>query len=336
MRGAGERWARRLCMVCCAWALWGCGDGMTERRWRPVAALEQLGWGMNVTAEPGGETFCVVGGTPERGRIWRESEPGQYESEPIPRVPLLNWVHLFEDGTGFAVGNEGAVLRRASDGTWQRQATPTDEDLWGVWGARPDDVWAVGGAGRSEGQATLMRYDGEAWSLVPLPELERPNVWALFKVWGTAADDVWVVGQHGAILHYDGEAWGEHGAGTSEDLIALWGTGPDRILAVGGRSSAVVARYDGEGWESESLAPLPGLNGVWTGDGDTFYVGGIDGTLATLDFARLSYEEDYQETSSAFHSVHGVAGRVLAVGGNLSASQPPYDGLARERETRTE
>jgi hypothetical protein len=247
---------------------------------------------------------------------------------------LLNWGQLFPDGRGVAVGNRGVVLvRRTQDGPWELQTAPTDEDLWGVWGARADDLWAVGGRGRQEGQAVLLHYDGSAWTEEALPTLERPHVWALYKVWGTAADDVWAVGQRGLLLHYDGAHWSEHGAGTGEDLIALWGTAPDRIVAVGGRSSAVVARYDGTRWTSESLAPLPGLNGVWTRDGQTVYVGGIEGTLADLDFDSLDYEARYQDSPHVFHAVHGDAERVLGVGGNLDASSGPYTGLARIRNT---
>ena len=310
----------------------GCGTADTTDDWRVVPELEQQVWSMSATTNEDASEWLVVGGTPERGALSVGPAPDGLTSVSVPEVPLLNWGQLFANGRGVAVGREGVVLtRQRENGDWRLQQTPTQEDLWGVWGARPDDLWAVGGRGQAEGQAVLLHYDGARWLEVTLPELERPRVWALYKVWGTAADDVWVVGQRGLLLHYDGAEWSEHGAGTGEDLIALWGTAPDRIVAVGGRSSAVVARYDGKRWSSESLAPLPGLNGVWTGDGQTVFVGGIEGTLADLDFDSLVYVEKYQHTPHVFHAVHGGAGQVLGVGGSLDMPSGPFVGLGRLR-----
>ena len=43
----------------------------------------------------------------------------------------------------------------------------------------------------------------------------------------------------------------------------LWGTGPDNIVAVGGRSNGMYAHWNGSEWRSEVLPGEPGLNGVW-------------------------------------------------------------------------
>jgi hypothetical protein len=133
------------------------------------------------------------------------------------------------------------------------------------------------------------------------------------------------------VLHYDGTRWSELGVGTGEDLIAVWGVAHDRLAIVGGRGSGVIATFDGARWNTQQLAPLPGLNGVWMGDARTIHVAGIQGTLATLDFDTLQVEPDYQDTRLTFHALHGVGGRLLAVGGNLETTAAPYLGLARER-----
>jgi hypothetical protein len=119
--------------------------------------------------------------------------------------------------------------------------------------------------------------------------------------------------------------------GTGEDLIAIWGVARDRLAIVGGRGSGVIATFDGVHWNTRQLAPLPGLNGVWMGDAQTIHVAGIQGTLATLDFDSLRVEPAYQPTQLTFHALHGHGDRLLAVGGNLDATSPPYLGLARER-----
>jgi hypothetical protein len=307
--------------------LLGC-ESSAEPVFREVAALEADGWLVSTTATPSGDSWLAVGGTPTRGAIHRKRE--SWMLEPTPEVPLLNWGQLFADGTGFVVGNGGTVLHH--DGVqWTTHSSPTTQDLWGVWGATPDDVWAVGGAGQQEGQATLLHYDGASWTTVALPPLARPNVWALYNVWGFHARDVYAVGQRGVVLHFDGASWSELGVGTSDDLIALWGVPPSRLAIVGGRGSGVIATFDGTQWKTAQLAPLPGLNGVWMGDADTIHVAGIQGTLATVDFDTLAVEPSYQPLKLTFHALHGAGNRLLAVGGNLDTTRPPYLGLARER-----
>lgn len=311
----------------------GCGgQAADEPGWRAVPSLQSQGWLVSTTASPSGEVWLAFGGTPAKGQILRaqSADKDLWTAEQTPDVPLLNWGQVFEDKTAVVVGNAGTILR--FDGTlWSLQPAPSREDLWGVWGARSDDVWAVGGAGLQDGQATVLHYDGATWQAVLLPALQRPNVWAFFKVWGASADDVYVVGQNGAMLHFDGSRWGELGVGIGDDLIAIYGVGHDRIAVVGGRSSGVVATFDGGHWTTKQLAPLPGLNGVWMGTADTIHVAGIDGTLAELDFATLTARAQYQRTDMVFHALHGAGSRLLAVGGNLGATAAPYLGLARER-----
>ena len=89
----------------------------------------------------------------------------------------------------------------------------------------------------------VLHYDGEQWSLAPIPELERPGVRAFFKVWGSGPDDIYAVGQNGAVLHWNGTEFTELGVGVSQDLIGIWGTGPDDVTVVGGRGTAELAHF---------------------------------------------------------------------------------------------
>ncbi len=262
------------------------------------------------------------------GGVWSEVE--------LPAgTPMLNWVFGFGPNDVLAVGESGVVLR--FDGArFVREPTPTDEDLWGVWGSGPGEVWAVGGRGRAAGQATLLRRGQDGWAQVPLPDVERPGVNALFKVWGTAAADVIVVGQRGIILRYDGADWSEEGAGLSDDLISVWGSGRDHVVAVGGRGNGVAAVYDGRSWRRFTLAPEPGLNGVWTDEPETAWIVGEAGTVFVLDTATGSVrpagpELDPEARQADFHAVFGGAGELVAVGGNFSRPRGPFRGIAFAR-----
>lgn len=246
-------------------------------------------------------------------------------------TPLLNWVHGAGDET-WMVGNAGAMLRRDGQ-SWVSVASPTEVALWGVFVVAPGDAWAVGGdAFDFEGTGVILRWDGSVWTDVPMPQLDRSSV-ALFKVWAAASDDVWAVGDAGVILHYDGTAWTQVPSGTSSDLISLWGTGPDDIVAVGGRSIATVARWDGATWTATEIPEIPGLNGVWIDRDGVGSLVGNRGAAALL----LSGTDDLNAdpTTAELHVLHAVFGfddgPRIAVGGSIDRS-PPYVGIIVEAQ----
>lgn len=297
-----------------------------------------LGWGLHVTAR-GSDDIYAAGGTPDRG-ILLHFDGEQWAPATTPAdTPLLNWVALFDDGQAAAVGNGGTALWNDGSG-WVTLPTPTEEDLWGVWGASADDVWAVGGRGRANGQATVLRFDGEQWNEAEVPDIERPGVNAFFKVWGTAADNVYIVGQNGGCLHFDGIELTEFGVGTSEDLISLWGTGPDDIVLVGGRGNGVVSHWNGEQWYTQPISPAPGINGVWMPAPGEFWLAGARGTLrrGTVNASAAGERSfDIPRTrplaSADLHAVFGVPGYgLIAVGGNFEMQDGPYTGLVFRKQ----
>ncbi|MDH5491402.1 MAG: hypothetical protein OEY14_05560, partial [Myxococcales bacterium] len=292
--------AQRALLTLALFALLACGPSSDDGSWREAFDASATGWLMNVWG-PSPEELFIPGGTPTRGLIMHYDGERFSELALGIDVPLLNWCHGFGPSDVTVVGNAGTVLH--FDGSaWSQQPTPTDQDLWGVWGSAPDDLWAVGGKGLLEGQATILHFDGSSWQAETLPVLARPRVYAFFKVWGSSASDVWVVGQRGAVLHYDGSAWTEVPIGSSDDLVSVWGTGPDRVAITGGRGNGMIATFDGTSWAVSSLAPLPGLNGVWMRSDDVIHVVGIDGTTAVVDFETHAYEEILPATTETFHS----------------------------------
>ncbi len=328
--------------VCLIFCVAGCGPSSDDEEnngnnepqvsWQPAFDASEEGWLMSVAAAASDDVY-MVGGTPQRGHIVH-FDGEQWQPQQVPEsVELLNWVHVFDDGTPIVAGNGGVILRpddSAGDG-WRAEQTPTDQDLWGVWGASQDDIWAVGGDGRTEGAATVVRFQDGEWHEVELPELERPNVRAFFKIWGTDADNFYIVGQRGAVLRFDGEELEELHVGTSDDLISLWGTGPDNIVMVGGRSNGVVVHFDGADWTAHPQAPIVGLNGVWLGESGEAYVAGNSGVVGTLDLDSFEVTVEQADTPLTIHAVFGVDGRVFAAGGSLASPQPPYRGVALER-----
>lgn len=326
---------RLVLLLTLSLAVAACDDGgeePTATTWTATfPALDTLDAWLLSTHGVAGQRYAV-GGSPQQGLVLFDDGGGWQTLDVGVEVPLLNWVYALAPDDVYVVGNAGTVLH--FDGaTWRLEPTPTDQDLWGVWGDSNQDLWAVGGQGRMEGQATALRKQaGGAWQAVELPTLERPAVYAFFKVWGSAHDDVYIVGQRGAVLHFDGTALTELAVGTAEDLISLWGTGPDRIAIVGGRNNGVVVTFDGQQWRSQSLAPLPGLNGVWMRDPQTIHIAGQRGTVATLDFDALEPARSALDTMHDLHAIWaGDDARATTVGGNLNFIAGPYEGVLFER-----
>jgi len=313
----------------------GCGDAGDAQpdaapepasTWNEAFDATSIGWFLSVHGPTEGQLFAA-GGTPDQGVIMH-FDGSEWSQETLPSgTPLMNWVFCHDTDSIWSVGNDATALYYDGQ-TWQKHETPTDQTLWGVWGADPDDMWTVGGKGQEEGQATILRNQGSGWEQVEIPEIQKDKVYAFFKVWGTSADNVYIVGQRGVMLHWNGSELAEVETGTDEDLISLWGTGPDRIAAVGGRTNGVVARYDGTSWTTTALDLAPGLNGVWMGDPDTIHVAGNMATLLTLDFETLEEREYDINTALDFHAIFGGAnGNISAVGGNFRAPNGPFQGI---------
>lgn len=300
--------------------------------WREAFDAREVGWLMNVAPHAPDDVWAV-GGSPDVGAVRHHDGHAWTEISLPAGTPLLNWAMPFAGDDVLVVGNGGTIL--AWDGvSFVREESGTTENLWGVWGASRDDVWAVGGSGFEGSAPTVIHYDGAAWSAATLPTIERANVFAFFKVWGSSATDVWVVGQRGVVLHHDGTTWTEEFVGASDDLVAVWGTGPDHVVMVGGRSNGLLVLYDGTSFSAMNLAPLPGLNGVWLDNERLCHVAGVEGTLATIETPSLLWRDDaLPYTRLAYHSIAGDAsGRLWAVGGSLLSASAPFVGIASVRQ----
>ncbi len=311
--------------------LFGCSEPQT---WEPAFDASETGWLMSVWGSSGHDVWSV-GGAPTAGVVMHYDGTRWSERPTGLEVPLLDWVYGFGPDDVWVVGRTGTILHW--DGAaFSEENSGTTEDLWGIWGSAPSDLWAVGGSGFPEATATLLHRDAAGWSTVTLPPLMRAEVHGLFKVWGSSANDVWVVGQRGAVLHFDGTRWNEELVGTGEDLISVWGTGPDHVAFVGGRGNGVLITWDGATFRRVPLDFLPGLNGVWMGDPDVIHVAGVYGTLLDVAFADGAVVRDDSNFEPLdYHAIFGTPSggdaHLFTVGGNLGSPTGPFHGIASTR-----
>ena len=198
-----------------------------------------------------------------------------------------------DGATGCGVVDDGAFTIPAgkvctADRWCWENALPQGNSLFGVWGASPREVWAVGPMG------TILSYDGNAWSgvalgpvdgNVPTPEGEAYTAYSFIGVRGSAANDVWVVGNAGRALHFDGSAWtAKPTCEPAVDLVAVSPLGPADAWAVGwsgpGPADAAIGailHWDGAAWTREETgASLGGvsLSAVWARADDDVWAAG--------------------------------------------------------------
>jgi hypothetical protein len=253
------------------------------------------------------------------GEEWATPETG------LGAVDLL-WVTVIDDEL-YTVGTGGTALHRG-DSDFEELETPTEQDLWGVWGMRNDDVWAVGGS-PSGGRGVVLRYDGTEWREVDwtLEDADLPVPSAWYKVWGRARDDVYFCGTEGALMHWGGNGFTALDSGTTRTLLTVHGRRDGSVVtAVGGQFTATLVESE-EGAAFEDVTPEEqplGMLGVFHSENEAYAVG-LDSFLL-----RRNAEGPWQVEEPGlllFQALHGVwidpDGGVWAAGGQVQTA--PYD-----------
>ncbi len=229
------------------------------------------------------------------------------------------WIHGASSTDAWAVGERGLILH-SNGSQWSVAMSPTTANLYGVWAAAADDVWAVGGSPTGAGpNDVLLHYDGAAWTSVAPP---RALGATYFKVWGLSSTDVHVVASAGLALHYDGISWTEVPSGASATLVTVHG-GPGGVFAVGGPPPTLLRWEDGA-WKKETLHPsMSGsLTGLFVDASGTIFVTGEHGQRFRRDASSATFTDD-TDAPSLFGDLHAVwgdgLGNAVAVGGNYVA-----------------
>ncbi|HEX5133176.1 MAG TPA: hypothetical protein VFX92_11910 [Candidatus Krumholzibacteria bacterium] len=199
---------------------------------------------MTAICELGNDVLVLSnGGAALRGAL------GNWTGDLTRFQPIAD-VWASPDGQAFAVG--GATVSHFDGERWTWREYPFDR-LYGVWGASPTDVYAVGeGVNEEEWYYVwplgVYHYNGTAWKRMNvITDYGSPTLRA---VWGSGASNVIAVGDGGHIFRYDGASWLEMASPTTTNLLSVWGRGPDDVYSVG--SNGVIVHYDGSDW-----VPMP-------------------------------------------------------------------------------
>jgi hypothetical protein len=226
----------------------------------------------------------------------------------------------------YMVGEGGRVIRYDPATKAMTEAvTDPSVTLFGIWGASENAILTVGGDLTNESAGGAMfAWEGRGWTSLPLPS--STPVRALYKVWGSAADDVWVVGSEGVILHQDSSGFTELPAPVTRNLFTVHGAA-GVAYAVGGFSTATIARHDGTAWVDDTPLMAPQFNGVFVRSATEATAVGNQGAIWNRDASGWTEDTRHGTVFSDFHSTWAdETGGLWAVGGHLSGD-PLNDGI---------
>ncbi|MCA9651085.1 MAG: hypothetical protein H6712_34775 [Myxococcales bacterium] len=242
----------------------------------------------------------------------------------------LWWVFGFEDGPIY-MGGDGGIILRYEGGTFTEMTTPGTNTVFGIWGASPDDVWAVGGASDATG-GFAWRLSGDAWVEEPSVPADVPTQAALWKIFGRSASDAWIVGSNGVALHWNGSALEPGDTGVGSSLFTVH-EHDGVYAAVGGSASGYIIENDGSGWANVTPDdPVPmGLSGVTLGPDGSGIAVGLVGGIYVRDASGWHIEDPDLPLRQNLHgSWIDDEGGLWAAGGDTFAP-PLTDGLLLRR-----
>lgn len=153
-------------------------------------------WGTVQLDGSGGAAIVSFDGT-----SWSKREFGPSITE------ALNGIRMFDDGTGWACGSDGALLERRR-GDWVLHRPYDDVDFYYLGAAGPGLVWAIGQATvypRSY-EPVILYYEGDGWR-----EATKPSDFESFGPVVVTAAGGYLVGRSNEgdrILRLSGKTWG--------------------------------------------------------------------------------------------------------------------------------
>jgi hypothetical protein len=223
---------------------------------------------VDIAGDPAKQLYAVGNGVFRRDKTtWREvSFSGR------PRA--LSAAAVIGDEL-WAVGRSGAAVHY--DGKiWdveRAEAEGRSDDLVDVY-AWPSEVWATAGKGE------IWRRRDKRWEAWKPAELSKL---ALGAIWGSAPSAAFITAG-ASIASYDGKSWRATPVAESGRVVAVHGSAPDDVWAVGeiargARKVALALHFDGKEWKTTELDVEQPLLAVHARSRQEVWAAGEQGTL---------------------------------------------------------
>lgn len=241
------------------------GQAPFEQRWQRVADTFTEG----DPPYPCPESGPPLGPRRGFGQVWCQ-QPSLREALGKPLAE--EWsepagFQNFRNGVMLHSPAEESVYLLFNNGDWWKITVAeisARQPLWQSWpelgadfkylAAAPDGaVWAVG-------PTHLARFEGEAWQQWPAPAGWSPDSFQPGNLAATANGDVWLGA--GQVYRFDGSGWTPYGPAEGlpdEPIKGIAADAGGRLWAI---SSAVLNRFEGDGWQAAPVPDSPRLTGL--------------------------------------------------------------------------
>jgi hypothetical protein len=258
-------------------------------------------WTVGVGFNPSNSTYQTVS-EHWNGTAWNVvATPNPLSNSWLTGVAALSptdaWAVGFASRAGWATNH--TLIAHWNGTSWSTVPSPnpnssSENDLWGVWAASPNDVWAVGDylPGGGDEKPLAEHWNGTSWTAVATP---NAGPYANFhRVFGTSSTDVWAVGTDEntstgvtdpLIEHWNGVKWSTVPAPSLGDsyLRGVWATSPSDAWVVGEWDSPapsytphpLVYHWNGASWKSVSSPSGAELWGVTSKTSTDAWIAGV-------------------------------------------------------------
>ena len=131
-------------------------------------------------------------------------------------------------GTILHLNNKDKGLENSSvnnDDVWELMNSPTEENIYDIWGLSSDNIYAVGASG------TILHYEGSVWQKMTSPVSDD-----LHTIHGISEENIFAGGENGSFIHFDGIQWLklEFEKNVSDMIISeMWAYTESKCLALG-------------------------------------------------------------------------------------------------------
>jgi photosystem II stability/assembly factor-like uncharacterized protein len=207
----------------------------------------------------------------DNGTILRFTN-GSWSSFPSGTVRNLKSVWFTDNNNGWAVGANGTILY--FDGTsWTTQTSGTTIQLNAVYFTSPTNGYAVGNSPSATTKGVSLKFNGTSWSVIDIG-----IVGDVYAIHGLNENFIWAGGKAGRGAFYNGTSWANSAIASNRDILSLWVVNQTDVWASAPASR--IFRFNGSSWAETNLgSPGRNINGVSFIDENNGYAVGNNGIM---------------------------------------------------------
>lgn len=217
---------------------------------------------------------------------------------PLPTANSLLDIYFVDNGTGWAVGSLGTILKTSNGGvSWACQNSGTTISLRNVYFYDVLNGWTVGDGGLIKRTTD----GGESW-LSP----ESGTSSSLKSIFFIDAQTGWAVGTSGTILHTTngGATWENQNSGTTNWLNSIHFTNSQIGCAVGWFGTILNTTNGGQSWQYQILESTSLLYSVKLVNDQTGFAVGQDGMTIKTTNGGQNWESLSIGATNTLYDIH--------------------------------